>query len=151
MATTLDKVPSPAPQQAPAPPVPEPLLVQCASCGSPIAFDQTYCVECGAKNDRPGGWFSRFKTRRYVLGGLGVLLAIGGIVGYAAAAASRHDAVKVATRSVPPVAPTNQGPATAPPAATTPPPATGNPVAPPPATGKPVTPPAAQPAPPPAS
>jgi hypothetical protein len=146
MATTLDKpqAPPPAPAQTPAPPVHEPLLVQCASCGSPIAFDQTYCVECGAKNDRPGGWLSRFKTRRYVLGGLGVLLAIGGIVGYAAAAASRHDAVKVATRSVPPVAPTNQGPATAPPpATTTPPPATGKPITPPPIAGKPVTPPSA--------
>ena len=127
--------------------------MQCASCGSPIAFDQTYCVECGAKNDRPGGWLSRFKTRRYVLGGLGVLLAIGGIVGYAAAAASRHDAVKVATRSVPPAAPTNQGPATAPPpATTTPPPAAGKPVTPPPLAGKPVTPPpAAKPATPPAT
>src|SRR4051794_10570442 len=154
MATTLDKPQAPpsAPTQAPPPPVHEPLLVQCASCGSPIAFDQTYCVECGAKNDRPGGWLSRFKTRRYVLGGLGVLLAIGAIVGYAAAAASRHDAVKVATKSVPPAPPTNQGAATAPPpATTTPPPAAGKPVTPPPA-GKPITPPpAAKPGTPPAS
>jgi hypothetical protein len=110
MASTIDK-----PQAAPQPPSPEtappqqqplePLLVQCASCGSPIAFDQTYCLECGTKNERPGGWLSRFRTRRYLLGGLGVLLVIGGIVGYAAAAASRHDAVKVASKSVPPPAP----------------------------------------------
>src|SRR5438045_9799873 len=121
MATTLDKpqAPPPTPAQAPPPPVQEPLLVQCASCGSPIAFDQTYCVECGAKNEPKDGWLSRFKTRRYVLGGLGVLLAIGGIVGYAAAAASRHDAVKVATARVAPPPP-NQGPATAPPPAAPP-------------------------------
>ena len=97
MASTLDKpqAPAPAPPQETTRPPVEPLLVQCASCGAPIAFDQTYCLECGAKSDRPDGWLSRFKTRRYVLGGLAVLLAIGGIVGYAVAAASRHDAVKV--------------------------------------------------------
>lgn len=144
MATTLDKPQGPpsAPPQAPAPPPVEPLLVQCASCGSPIAFDQTYCVECGAKNDRPDGWLSRFKTRRYVLGGLAVLLAIGGIVGYAVAAASRHDAVKVATKSVPATPPTNQGPATTPPPPVAPPtntpaPAAPKPATPPPAAGKP--------------
>jgi hypothetical protein len=124
--------------------------VQCASCGAPIAFDQTYCLECGAKSDRPDGWLSRFKTRRYVLGGLAVLLAIGGIVGYAVAAASRHDAVKVATKSVPPVAPTNQGPGAAPPATTTPPaatppPAATAPPAAPPSAAKPATPPASHP------
>ena len=105
MATTLDKpnAAPPAPPQAPAPPPTqqpmEPLLVQCASCASPIAFDQTYCLECGTKNQRSDSRLSRFKTRRYLLGGLGVLLAVGGIVGYAAAAASRHDAVKIATRA----------------------------------------------------
>jgi hypothetical protein len=150
MATTLDKPQAPpsAPTQAPAPPPVEPLLVQCASCGSPIAFDQTYCVECGAKNQRPDGWLKRFKTRRYVLGGLAVLLAIGGIVGYAAAAASRHDAVKVATKSVPPAPPTNQSPATTPPPVApptnTPAPAAPGPVVPPPASPKPA--PAAPPA-----
>src|SRR5436305_15341315 len=108
MATTLDKTqaPPPTPPQETAPPPAqqplEPLLVQCASCGSPISFDQTYCLECGTKNQRSDSWLSRFKTRRYLLGGLGVLLAVGGIVGYAAAAASRHDAVKIATTSVPP-------------------------------------------------
>src|SRR5256885_15677255 len=106
MATTLDKpqAPPPTPAQAPPPPVQEPLLVQCASCGSPIAFDQTYCVECGAKNDRPGGWLSRFKTRRYVLGGLGVLLAIGGIVGDAGPAATRPPAPAGAPTGAPPPA-----------------------------------------------
>ncbi|MFL5887160.1 MAG: hypothetical protein ACJ77M_18980 [Thermoleophilaceae bacterium] len=149
MATTLDKpqAPNAAPPQPTAPPPVEPLLVQCASCGSPIAFDQTYCVECGAKNEPKDGWLARFKTRRYVLGGLGVLLAIGGIVGYAAAAASRHDAVKVATARVAPP-PTNQGPAsTPPPAAPTTPPATPTP----PAVKAPPVPPAAKPTPPPAS
>src|SRR3954471_5739937 len=151
MATTLDKpqAPPPAPAQTPAPPVHEPLLVQCASCGSPIAFDQTYCVECGAKNERPDGWLSRFKTRRYVLGGLAVLLAIGGIVGYAVAAASRHDAVKVATKSVPPAPPVNQSPATTPPPAsaapTTPAPAAPSAVTPPPAAKPPAAPPASHP------
>jgi hypothetical protein len=127
MATTLHKPQAapPAPPQETAPPPGqqplEPLLVQCASCGSPIAFDQTYCLECGAKNERRRGWLGRFKTRRYVLGGLAVLLAIGGIVGYAAAAASRHDAVKVASKSVPPPAPA----ATAQAAPTPAPPPTG--------------------------
>jgi hypothetical protein len=131
MATTLDKTqaPPPAPPQtapAPAQQPPEPLLVQCASCGAPIAFDQTYCLECGTRNKRSESWFARFKTRRYLLGGLGVLLAVGGIVGYAVAAASRHDAVKVATKSVAPPAPPvaaapSPPPATPPPAAKTPP------------------------------
>jgi hypothetical protein len=148
MATTLDKPQAPAPQQTAPPPV-EPLLVQCASCGSPIAFDQTYCLECGAKNEPRDGWLARFKTRRYVLGGLAALLAVGGIVGYAAAAASRHDAVKVATAKVTPP-PTNQAPATAPPAApptTTTPPSNVKP----PASPAPAAPPASKPATPPAS
>src|SRR3954452_7901101 len=146
MPPTLDKpqAPNAAPPQPTAPPPVEPLLVQCASCGSPIAFDQTYCVECGAKNERRDGWLARFKTRRYVLGGLGVLLVIGGIVGYAAAAASRHDAVKVATAQVAPP-PSNQGPATTPPpAAPTTPPAT-TPA--PPAAKAPPIPPVSKPAP----
>src|SRR5436190_8515951 len=149
MATTLDKpqAPAPAPPQQTAPPPVEPLLVQCASCASPIAFDQTYCLECGAKNEPRDGWLARFKTRRYVLGGLAVLLAIGGMVGYAVAAASRHDAVKLATARVTPP-PTNQAPATAPPA--TPGPATPPPsaVKPPPASAAPTAPPSAKPGPP---
>jgi hypothetical protein len=134
MASTIDKpqAAAPAPPQETAPPPQkeqlEPLLVQCASCGSPIAFDQTYCVECGAKNERPGGRLSRFRTRRYLLGGLGVLLVIGGIVGYAVAAASRHDAVKIASKSVgPPSPPVAAAPAPPAQAAPTPPPAPAKP------------------------
>src|SRR3954468_9610563 len=144
MATTLDKPQAPAPappQETKRPPV-EPLLVQCASCGAPIAFDQTYCLECGAKSDRQDGWLSRFKTRRYLLGGLAVLLAIGGIVGYAPAAARRPHAVKVASKSVPATPPANQGPAAPPPAGAAPAPGAppAAPTTPPPAAGKPAAP-----------
>ena len=106
---------SEAPDGTPRPSAAEPLPITCPACGSPVAGDQSWCLECGAAARTRIAKLPRWRAATIAVA-IAVALAIGGLI-YAFVKLSSGSGTVTTTPTITQTVPA----AAAPPAATTPP------------------------------